>query len=441
MRIIRFPAALFAASCLLLRTSCVLAVSSFGALGGDSEVNPLEKVAGAQVPRQWVQVQRSRWGEIFEMLAAQMKGNYERIRTWRGTYLVHTRARLGVDEAALLLQANLKRPVDCPFVQDNLDTLDFAIDLEGNRIYRWPKPVKLTWIEEKSQQRFSFPDLSPIDERSIVTAAEYLHFDGKVHHARFKAVPDVPEAQNTRAAFRDPPADARRRSLGDLMDPRRFYGPDDARKFWDILQTDVGNLKGERGPELQKAAETRLRVHEASTRNGSWYRVDTELDGPGGTTDTLSIIYCPAAGFYPVKCSFWREKVTETPFETTEWQWERFGEIYVPVTVRIVLNNGAYQRDVVLQRCALNEPIDASQFSYAGLGMQDGDLVMDRIEGICYVLDGGKPRKLADFNAEYLPTRGKVRIWLRRALIGLEVVAVLAIAIFLAVKLRRKAAT
>lgn len=56
--------------------------------------------------------------------------------------------------------------------------------------------------------------------------------------------------------------------------------------------------------------------------------------------------------------------------------------------------------------CAVNHPIDPSRFTYAGLGMRDGDLVMDRIEGVAYILRDGELCKLADFDTEPEPRRG-----------------------------------
>ena len=35
--------------------------------------------------------------------------------------------------------------------------------------------------------------------------------------------------------------------------------------------------------------------------------------------------------------------------------------------------------------------------------MKDGDLVMDRIDGVCSILEGGKPRKIANIDEKYLP--------------------------------------
>ena len=45
----------------------------------------------------------------------------------------------------------------------------------------------------------------------------------------------------------------------------------------------------------------------------------------------------------------------------------------------------------------LNQPLDPHQFDHRGLGMVDGELILDHVKRVVYVLKNGVPVKLADF--------------------------------------------
>ena len=84
-----------------------------------------------------------------------------------------------------------------------------------------------------------------------------------------------------------------------------------------------------------------------------------------------------------------------------------FDNIHVPVKIRETLfnpDNGklTFQRELELKESVLNEPLAPNQFEYSGLGMKDGELILDHIENQGLILRDGKPEKLADFNTAYV---------------------------------------
>jgi Tol biopolymer transport system component len=50
-----------------------------------------------------------------------------------------------------------------------------------------------------------------------------------------------------------------------------------------------------------------------------------------------------------------------------------------------------------LKECALNRPLGPHQFDERGLGLNDGDLVLNHLERVAYIIRGGEPVKLANF--------------------------------------------
>src|SRR5262249_38375805 len=50
-----------------------------------------------------------------------------------------------------------------------------------------------------------------------------------------------------------------------------------------------------------------------------------------------------------------------------------------------------------LKDCALNRQLSPHQFDERGLGLKDGDLVLNHLERVAYIFEGGGPVKLANF--------------------------------------------
>ena len=76
--------------------------------------------------------------------------------------------------------------------------------------------------------------------------------------------------------------------------------------------------------------------------------------------------------------------------------------VYVPSTIKesaYRAPGGGLSKEQVtkLKECALNRPLGAHQFDERGLGLSDGDLVLNHLERVAYIIKGGEPVKLANF--------------------------------------------
>src|SRR5262249_45452491 len=60
-------------------------------------------------------------------------------------------------------------------------------------------------------------------------------------------------------------------------------------------------------------------------------------------------------------------------------------------------NQPSKEQTTRLTECALNQPLGPHQFDERGLGMSDGDLVLNHLERVAYIIKGGAPVKLANF--------------------------------------------
>jgi hypothetical protein len=142
-------------------------------------------------------------------------------------------------------------------------------------------------------------------------------------------------------------------------------------------------------------------------------------------------VWAESAGFNPISSDMLSSGAEEKPMLKNEWRFTQVDGIYVPSYFKLVqywdgqLDHGY---ELEFQESKLNEPVDPSQFTYAAMGLKDGAVVLDRIDGICYIMKGGEITKLANFDEKYVPKAGagprdRVRRWLGGA-IGIAALAV-----------------
>ena len=62
-----------------------------------------------------------------------------------------------------------------------------------------------------------------------------------------------------------------------------------------------------------------------------------------------------------------------------------------------------------LKECALNGPLDVHQFDERGMGLADGDIILNHLERVAYIVKNGEPTKLANFGERSIlrPARTK----------------------------------
>jgi len=55
------------------------------------------------------------------------------------------------------------------------------------------------------------------------------------------------------------------------------------------------------------------------------------------------------------------------------------------------------EQQTALKDCALNQPLNPGQFDYRGLDLKDGDLILNQMERVAYIIKNGEKVKLANF--------------------------------------------
>ena len=101
--------------------------------------------------------------------------------------------------------------------------MNFVIDMGTGTIYRSKEKSRLTWFKDGSQVLIPPANARVGDERSVVTAEQYMHFDAKGVLPHLAVIPDNPKAKGKRVGFIDTKQFADGLFDGDLTDPRKFF--------------------------------------------------------------------------------------------------------------------------------------------------------------------------------------------------------------------------
>ena len=127
------------------------------------------------VPRDlaWSEVPPAEWVQVLDMLAARSKANFEKIKTWKGTYRLLQRVLL--DKKFLASFPMAPKKVE-PLIQEVDFTMSFALDTASGNIYRDRETRGSRCLRPGTNEPAKGPDLAP-DTRSIVTADQSLEFD------------------------------------------------------------------------------------------------------------------------------------------------------------------------------------------------------------------------------------------------------------------------
>ena len=154
---------------------------------------------------------------------------------------------------------------------------------------------------------------------------------------------------------------------------------------------------------MRAKASRILVVYEREVNGDKLFRLVNELSNPAGDVVYFSTTWSAAVGFQPVAAVRTVDREEMQPVQSTVWEWKKSDGIYLPRVVRLVIHADrsqevSYEREIELIECELNSPLEVEQFRYTGLGLEEGDLIVDHIEKAAYVMRGQDVTKVANFN-------------------------------------------
>lgn len=361
---------------------------------------------GDAIPTDWDVLSSSVTVDVLRALADQTRGNYEKIRTWKGSYDVRLYQHLPREVIVSELDAHIG---DVRTLRQEFEyVLEFAVDSSTDRLFWNKKTREMQFFKAGSNEIVTVADVASPDGRYVSTPEYYLEFSPDERWPSFSFLPEHPEAQGKRAAFRRPGEVAEDRS-GDLFDPRDFFGFSRVQKFWEELELCRAALSGEAGADQKALAQQRVAVYGSDSSRGTWYRLVIQLDAPvKDGRFYFTTIWSPLVGYNPVRSTVTEDPVGDRPRTWVQWEWKQVDNVYVPAFYRQTTwleeaDTPQTEKELTLRECSPNAALPPEQFNYSGLGMQDGDLVVDKIEKVVYIMEDGDPQELASFGEKYVP--------------------------------------
>ncbi|WP_206107904.1 sigma-70 family RNA polymerase sigma factor [Paludisphaera rhizosphaerae] len=333
---------------------------------------------------------------VIESLSALTRANYEKIKTWKGSYSSVVRQYLSVGFVTDAAGSN------GPFNQQFDSVLKFAVDVNRDALYRDVETSRMRFLKIGSNEEVKVPNVAADDHRSVTTPESYLVFSPKTR-ATWGVMQNVPEAKNARKVDRFPTNATESRHDGPGTDPREFFKTDPMNWFWSGLDRYARAMKGESGARAKKVVEEQLKVSKADGPGGVWYQERMWYDdGRGGPRLKATTIWSPQAGYNPVARIMAFDAPDGKEQGRKEWRWRSIDGVLIPSWVKDTNRREpggevSLEHESKLLECVLNQPLDAHQFDEFGLGVADGDIILNHKERVGYIVRDGAIVKLAGF--------------------------------------------
>ena len=349
----------------------------------------------------WTDVAPDQRLQTLDYIAGQTRINFEQIRTWKGTYAYKAGQLLSGNQVPPVFKNGLPMQNVGALLQEFDCRMDFAIDMASGNVYRDKRTSAMNFVNPGTKEVVDIPNAGAFDSRSIVTKEQYIYFD-PYERATYGYLQHLPEAHNKRMARRSDLRRAMNSHFGDMMDPRLFFTFDTGNKSWLHLELIAGALSGKNGDKTRRMVEERFSLAQADGPGGRWYCHQQWFDMGKGPTLWSTAFWSPRAGFNPVGYVTTFDKPDGKVSTKVEWEWTVIDGIYVPSRIKEIVcevpgGNPSRERESKLENCVLNQPLDPHQFDHAGLGMADGDLIIDEQKRVGYIIKDGEPVKLGDF--------------------------------------------
>ena len=346
--------------------------------------------AGMPPDGSWSEVPMPEKLDVLRMLVDRMTTNFGKLRTWSGVYTEHSRTPIPSNPSKIVASGPMPEPTvraefkaACRFRIDLVQDSCFLSLEDGDEAYY---ELEGDAIAESGFKRH-------LEQACVLTPEHYLELTpaGRYHGFVELKGHDLPPK---RALFRRPPARAGFSCFSNFFDPRVLFHLSATTKTWGEFENSyIPCLQGDHGSERKSQFDERLLLSRAEQDGVTWYRAAFLVGGRDGRP-LKEQIYSSDAGFNRTHLTAWKGDSVSHRYTYT---YREIDGIYVPEDVMLEYNGLTATRHLTLEECVLNRPIDASQFSYEALGIEDGDLIMDDIEQVAYQYKSGEPEKLANY--------------------------------------------
>jgi hypothetical protein len=322
---------------------------------------------------------------VLKMLSLQTKANYDKIRTWAGSYSYREQWRLVGDEFKTLCNEAKISPSanQLPVISVSCVTARFAVDFAKDSLFSAFEADRPAEVRLQTGELIKVPNVIATKVMSISTPEHYLNFMPNVNHM---ALPDYPKVAINdgvgRMAFREPSRNGKMMPWGTIFDPRFLFSFEVTlvHAWLDNFCVFTANATLDQRKELDNS----LDVKEEHSGDNSIYTIVF------GRSEEKELTFDGKVGFNLVKFVAKDRSNRRHRWEET-WEYQKVDDVYIPANVQFVeYKSAVLDRTVVLRECSINKPIAPTVFTYDQFGLKNGERVLDKIEGALFVYHDGK---------------------------------------------------
>lgn len=297
-------------------------------------------------------------------LADKSESSYNMVRTMRGVFRIRETNRYQGKRAENFVQLHGLPDDVKTFEMRTSGQADFRFDSKGDRL--WLAMNTTSEFYRESGSRIEVKS-EPFSQTAIVTPDRYMHFEPAMRYA-------AESAQSTRMAFEDSPDKAASQRWGSLIDPKALFGHSrlchaELRIISDAIQSDAGPVLGENLQIIEESQPGKRVIRVKMTGSGGGLKIVQELIFDSGFDDRLTQ---------------WIVRETNGKIhQHLRWRYEERDGVMLPMQVKYeqMSNDGEYaifERELRLVEVERNQPLADEIFSFRNLGLQEGDLYVDR---------------------------------------------------------------
>ena len=342
-------------------------------------------VPPADDPR-WVLVPKEEMANHIQLLVDHQNSNYERIRTWSGSYYrIHRNDCTSTSgQSSSTAYALLE------------DLFTFACNVAEDKSFLRCERLCEQYYDKRGAE--TEPDNINFMSNvcGVLTKDQFIMYEFDTDQIRGELEGVMPGRIGKVCVSMPAEEQGFVTRIGTLFDPRFFFYTvlDDKYKVWSNLERAFAPwLRGESTEELRQRAFDRLSVWRGDFEGVVWYRV-VYFEEDGTLRDEY--VFNSACNFNMVFAS---ECDYGVPFVKWAARFTFVNDVYIPEEYLIILDKGEYFRYFKLIDSVINEKISDDQFTLKAMGLDDDVVVLDNSTSTSYKYDNGRLKPIAKYGA------------------------------------------
>lgn len=326
--------------------------------------------------------------DVLDMLSVESRANFERIKEWKGVLKCEDKFYLTSEQFGDFARlSGIKATASSPVLKRVRAQVTFAVNLPNSQLFSEFHELDTVFREISSDRIINFPTL-PFWQKSIVGVGQCATIEPEQRYGQFELAPDtIPD--HGKAAFIDPEGIAKEMSLSTIIDPSDAFELLST-PAWDLMTSYAHMLRLENMPRDAKTMMMHDGVSLSVQKNSDSEYVITFTTGAGERRSQHEFVFAETSGFNPIRHTVSNAAGQMVSVKSIEY--EKIDDIHVPSRWRLASptkdgQHWRFQRILEREQQDINKPIEPATFDLiGGLGLSEGDRVVNRIENAIYVV-------------------------------------------------------